>query len=95
MGSARVRLYRRGAHLAVLGQGGAAWYCTAAQNVFSTTATFMVDWLEQVSQSTNSSLKGTVSRDFLLLVLFMNQFPPSPECTFRAVSNFFENSRRY
>ncbi len=23
-------------------------------------------------------LKGTVSRDFLLLVLFMNQFPPSP-----------------
>jgi hypothetical protein len=22
--------------------------------------------------------KGTVSRDFLLLVLFMNQFPPSP-----------------
>jgi hypothetical protein len=44
-----VRLYRRGAHLAVLGQGGAAWYCTAAQHVFSTTATFMVDWLEQVS----------------------------------------------
>ncbi len=25
-----------------------------------------------------ASLKGTVSRDFLLLVLFMNQFPPSP-----------------
>jgi hypothetical protein len=24
------------------------------------------------------TLKGTVSRDFLLLVLFMNQFPPSP-----------------
>jgi hypothetical protein len=24
------------------------------------------------------SLNGTVSRDFLLLVLFMNQFPPSP-----------------
>ncbi len=23
-------------------------------------------------------IKGTVSRDFLLLVLFMNQFPPSP-----------------
>jgi biotin carboxylase len=22
--------------------------------------------------------KGTVSRDFLLLVFFMNQFPPSP-----------------
>jgi hypothetical protein len=24
------------------------------------------------------TLKGTVTRDFLLLVLFMNQFPPSP-----------------
>jgi hypothetical protein len=24
------------------------------------------------------ALKGTASRDFLLLVLFMNQFPPSP-----------------
>jgi hypothetical protein len=23
-------------------------------------------------------IKGTVSRDFLLLVLFMDQFPPSP-----------------
>jgi hypothetical protein len=25
-----------------------------------------------------NELKGTVSRDFLLLVFFMNQFPPSP-----------------
>ncbi len=25
-----------------------------------------------------SYIKGTVSRDFLLLVFFMNQFPPSP-----------------
>ncbi len=25
-----------------------------------------------------NSFKGTVSRDFLLLVFFMNQFPPSP-----------------
>ncbi len=41
------------------------------------------------------SLKGTVSRDFLLLVYFMNQFPQAPEYTIRAVSNFFENSRRY
>jgi hypothetical protein len=29
-------------------------------------------------QSYSSYLKGTVSRDFLLLVFFMNQFPPSP-----------------
>jgi hypothetical protein len=40
-------------------------------------------------------LKGTVSRDFLLLVLFMNQFPPAPEYSIKTVSNFFENSRRY
>ncbi len=40
-------------------------------------------------------LKGTVSRDFLLLVLFMNQFPPSPRVSRKTVSNFFENSRRY
>ena len=30
------------------------------------------------SGSSRSDLKGTVSRDFLLLVFFMNQFPPSP-----------------
>ena len=40
-------------------------------------------------------LKGTVSRDFLLLVFFMNQFPPAPEYSIKTVSNFFENSRRY
>jgi hypothetical protein len=34
--------------------------------------------------------KGTVSRDFLLLVFFINQFPP-----IWANSKFFENSRRY
>jgi hypothetical protein len=39
--------------------------------------------------------KGTVSRDFLLLVFFINQFPPSPTVSSRTVSNFFENSRRY
>ncbi len=39
--------------------------------------------------------KGTVSRDFLLLVLFMNQFPPAPEYSIKTVSNFFENLRRY
>ncbi len=41
------------------------------------------------------SLKGTVSRDFLLLVFFMNQFPPAPEYSIQTVLNFFENSRRY
>ncbi len=39
-------------------------------------------------------LKGTVSRDFLLLVFFIS-FPPAPEYPIRTVSNFFENSRRY
>jgi hypothetical protein len=42
-----------------------------------------------------NKFKGTVSRDFLLLVFFMNQFPPAPEYPTRTVSNFFENSRRY
>ncbi len=40
-------------------------------------------------------IKGTVSRDFLLLVFFLNQFPQASDYTIRAVSNFFENSRRY
>jgi hypothetical protein len=31
----------------------------------------------------------------LLLVFFMNQFPPSPRVFHLACSNFFENSRRY
>ena len=39
--------------------------------------------------------KGTVSRDFSLLVFFINQFPPAPEYPIRTVSKFFENSRRY
>ncbi len=41
---------------------------------------------------------GTVPRDFRLLVFFINQSPPppqAPEYTNRAVTNFFENSRRY
>ncbi len=36
-----------------------------------------------------------MSRDFLLLVFFINQFPPSPEYPIMTVSNFFDNSRRY
>ncbi len=42
--------------------------------------------------SKHKCLKGTVSRDFLLLVFFMNQFPPSPEYSIKTVLNFFENS---
>jgi hypothetical protein len=42
------------------------------------------------------SLKGTVSRDFLLLVFFMNQFHPrSRVFPSNSVSIFFKNSRRY
>ncbi len=40
-------------------------------------------------------LKGTVSRDFRLLVFIMNQFLQAPEYTIGVVSNFFENLRRY
>ncbi len=34
------------------------------------------------------NIKGTVSRDFRLLVFFMNLFPQAPEYTIRAISNF-------
>ncbi len=34
-------------------------------------------------------LKGTVSRDFLLLVFFMNQFPPSPRVSYKDRFKFF------
>ncbi len=40
-------------------------------------------------------LKGTVSRDFLLLVFSWISFPPAPEYSSKTVSNFFENSRGY
>ncbi len=42
------------------------------------------------SRSGLSWLKGTVSRDFLLQVFFMNH-----DNNIRIISNFFENSRRY
>ncbi len=42
-----------------------------------------------------NSFKGTVPRDFRLPIFFMNRFPQAPENTIRAVSYFFENSRRY
>ncbi len=32
-------------------------------------------------------MKGTVSRDFLLLVFLMNQFPPASEYPIRTISN--------
>jgi hypothetical protein len=47
-------------------------------------------YLNYHSTLLTSLLKGTVSRDFLLLVFFMNQYPPSPR-----VSNFLENLLRY
>ncbi len=40
-------------------------------------------------------IKGTVSRDFLLLVFSWINFPQASDYTIRAVLNFFENSRRY
>ncbi len=43
----------------------------------------------------NSKFKGTVSRDFLLQVFFMNHLPQAPDNNSRIISNFFENSRRY
>ncbi len=40
--------------------------------------------------------KGTVSRDFMLLVFFMNQFPPSPWLYhYGRFEFFFQHLRRY
>ncbi len=45
----------------------------------------------------NKIIKGTVPQNFRLLVFFTYQFPPSLWVPYpiRAVSHFFENSRRY
>jgi hypothetical protein len=40
-------------------------------------------------------LKGTVSRDFDFWFFSWISFPQASEYTFTAISNFFENSRRY
>jgi hypothetical protein len=37
----------------------------------------------------DEDLKGTVSRDFLLLVFFMNQFPPHPRVFHLELFKFF------
>ncbi len=42
-----------------------------------------------------TAFKGRVSRDFRLLFFSWISFPQAPEYTIRAVSNFFENLRRY
>ncbi len=39
--------------------------------------------------------KGTVARDFLLLVFSWINFSPAPELSTRTISNFFKNSRKY
>ncbi len=51
------------------------------------------DWL--IFPAAHCLFKGTVSRDFRLLVFSWISFPQTPEYTIRAVSNFFQNSRRY
>ncbi len=43
----------------------------------------------------SNAFKGTVSRDFRLLVFSWISFPQAPEYTIVAISNFLENSRRY
>ncbi len=47
------------------------------------------------SDSSISLPFGTVSRDFLLQVFFMNHLPQAPDNNIGIISNFFENSRRY
>ncbi len=43
----------------------------------------------EISLELIPSVKGTVSRDFLLLVFFMNQFPPSPRVSHSDRFEFF------
>ncbi len=49
---------------------------------------------EDVSQR-EQTVKGTVPRDFRLLVFSWISLPQAPECTISAISIFFENLRRY
>jgi len=55
---------------------------------------WVVTSLSARSISKDSTLKGTVSRDFRLLVFFMNQLPPSPwgyhQCCFEFFRKFAE-----
>ncbi len=50
---------------------------------------------KQIEIYSHTKVKGTMPQDFRLLVLFMIQFPQAPEYPIRAVSNLFENLRRY
>ncbi len=58
---------------------------------------FTADRMSLVSPPSSNgwTIPGTVSRDFRLLVFFMNQFPHASNYNITAISNFFENSRRY
>ncbi len=55
---------------------------------------FELDPTTLTSRWVVTTLKGTVSRDFLLLVFLWISLPPA-KYPIKTVSNFFENSRRY
>ncbi len=52
--------------------------------IYSHWVTGLITWLGF------TNIKGTVSRDFLLLVFFMNQFPPSPRVSHQDCFKFFQ-----
>ncbi len=77
-----------------------AWSNTVFKNlVLRTLETIRIRFLQKKVFKKISCLctfKGTVPWDFRLLFFFSCiSFPQAPEYTIRAISNFFENSRRY
>jgi hypothetical protein len=57
------------------GRVAVGWECYCVQTVHETLGMKIT---LRTLQSDNGSLKGTVSRDFLLQVFFMKHLPPSP-----------------
>ncbi len=56
---------------------------------------YMLTLLPKGAHEKNQKSKILWNCPFKLLVFFMNQFPQASEYTITAISNFFENSRRY
>jgi hypothetical protein len=52
--------------------------CDICDLLFFTLMNRISGWVSESGTGKNIYLKGTVARDFLLLVFFMNQHPPRP-----------------
>ena len=65
----RSRLYRRGATLAVMAEGGGFWLCRASKDVWLENEAFSASWLEQEQERDLYRRESHVSRIFLASVL--------------------------